>query len=295
MTAAPAPVVPTVREALAEARRAGVATLDAQRLLARALGTTRTGVIAHDERVLDDAEAARWNGWLERRAEGVPLAYLLGEKEFRGLRFEVTPDVLVPRPETELLVDWALERLADLRSDDGSDRTRPRVVDLGTGSGAIAVAIASAWPSADVAAVDVSEAALAVARRNAAANGAVVRVVASSWWSGLVDSDTGATRFDLAVANPPYIAEHHPALAELRHEPYGALVSGADGLDAIREVVAGAPVHLRPHGWLLIEHGADQAEAVRGLLHASGFDHVATRTDLAGLDRATGGRTTRAS
>ncbi|MGZ5238984.1 MAG: peptide chain release factor N(5)-glutamine methyltransferase [Caldimonas sp.] len=268
----------SVAEAIREARSRGVALLDAQLMLARLCGTTRTGVIAHNDAPLEPAVEARWSSWLERRAGGEPLAYLLGEKEFHGLMLEVTPDVLVPRPETELLVDWAAELLPDL--------TAPaRVLDLGTGSGAIALAIKQAWPPADIVASDASPAALAVARRNAVRLALDVAFVAASWWQGLEGS-----RFDLVVANPPYVADDDPALAALRHEPQSALASGSDGLDAIRAIAAGAPAHLRGGGWLLIEHGFEQAGSVRGLLSAAGLERIETRKDLAGRPRATGAR-----
>ncbi len=272
----------TVRTALAAARHRGLASIDAQRMLASLLGLTRTGVIAHDDLALDDSACERWRSWLDRRADGEPLAYLLGEKEFRGLRLAVTPDVLVPRPESELLVDWVIE-IATTAVAPASERVS--IVDLGTGSGAIAIAIGAACSGVDLTATDVSLAALAVARGNAARHGVDVRFVESSWWTGLGDG-----RFDVVVANPPYVAADHPALADLRHEPVGALVSGADGLDALRELVAGATGHLRPAAWLLLEHGADQGEPVRALLAAAGFTNVSTRRDLDGLERATGGR-----
>jgi release factor glutamine methyltransferase len=268
----------TVAAAIGQARRRGIARLDAQLMLARLLGTTRTALIAHDDRPLPADLVARWGDWLERRAGGEPLAYLLGDKEFHGLRLAVTPDVLVPRAETELLVDWAAEIL---RCTAG----QPRVVDLGTGSGAIALAIKHGHPSAEVLATDLSPAALAVARRNADRLALAVEFVESSWWQGLA-----GRRFDLAVANPPYVAEGDPALRQLRHEPRTALTPGGDGLAALADVVAGAAAHLEPGGWLLLEHGFDQAGPVRGLLDASGFSAIESRSDLAGHVRATGGR-----
>ena len=270
----------TVRAALAEARACGVALLDAQLLLARALATTRTAVIAHDERALGADERARWSAWLARRAAGEPLAYLLGEKEFHGLVLEVNADVLVPRPETELVVDWTAELLADR-----SPNLPASVVDLGTGNGAIALAVKRLRPSARVTATDVSDAALAVARRNAVRAALEVEFVAGSWWDAI-----GGRRFDVAVANPPYVAAGDPHLAELRHEPIAALTPGGDGLAAVRAIAAGAPAHLRPDGWLVVEHGFDQGAAVRRLFADSGFVAIATRCDLAGHGRATAGR-----
>jgi release factor glutamine methyltransferase len=267
----------TVAAGLAAARARGVASLDAQLLLGRLLGRTRTQLIAHDDAVLDESTVARWSNWLDRRAAGEPVAYLLGEKEFCGLRLEVTNAVLVPRPETELLVEWAVERLADTGL--------PTLLDLGTGSGAIALAVRHRMPRTKVVASDASAAALAVARRNADRLGLAIEWHAGSWWDGLDE-----LRFDLVVANPPYVAAADPALEALGHEPREALASGADGLDALRTIVAGAPAHVSPGGWLLLEHGFDQAADVQALLAAAGFDRIATRHDLAGHPRATGGR-----
>jgi release factor glutamine methyltransferase len=273
----------TVDAALAAARAAGVERLDAQLLLARTLGRPRAWLLAHGDAPLDTAAAARFDAACRRRADGVPLAYLTGRREFRGLALEVGPDVLVPRPETEHLVDWALRTLAGPLA----GVVAPRVADLGTGSGAIALAVADAAPAAHVLAVDRSAAALAVARRNGDALGLPVRWREGDWWAG-VGADEAP--FDLVLSNPPYIAAGDPHLAALVHEPAAALVSGADGLDALRTLVAGAPPHLVSGGWLLLEHGHTQAEAVAALLRARGFDAVETRADLAGRPRCTGGR-----
>jgi len=274
--------VTTVAAALAEARARGVALLDAQLLLARALATTRTALIAHDERALAPEEDGRFSAWLARRIDGEPLAYLLGEREFHGLVLEVNADVLVPRPETELVVEWAAELVAAAA---GSTAVPANVVDLGTGSGAIALAVKRLHPSARVTATDVSAAALAVARRNAARSGVAIELVEGSWWQAVA-----GRRFDVAVANPPYVAPGDPHLAALRHEPLVALTPGSDGLVALRAIAAGAPAHLAAGGWLVVEHGFDQAAAVRALLTAAGLAEVATRRDLAGLERATAGR-----
>jgi release factor glutamine methyltransferase len=195
--------------------------------------------------------------------------------------------VLVPRPETELLVDWALELLAAApgAGRDEADAGAPSVLDLGTGSGAIALALKHRQGRLAVSASDVSAAALAVARRNAARLELAVDFVESSWWQAFA-----GCRFHLAVANPPYIAAGDPHLAALRHEPRQALTPGGDGLDALRAIVAGAPAHLRPGGWLLVEHGFDQGRAVRALFEAAGLTDVGSRTDLAGHERASGGR-----
>ena len=278
----------TVRGALADARAQGIALLDAQLLLARALATTRTALIANDERRLSAEADQRWSSWLARRADGEPLAYLLGEKEFHGLVLEVNADVLVPRPETELIVDWAVELV-----DGASATTRavaPAVVDLGTGSGAIALAIKRLRPATRVTATDASAAALAVARRNAKRSGLEIETGEGSWWAAVA-----ARRFDLAVANPPYVAAGDPHLAGLRHEPLLALSPGGDGLDALRAIATGAPDHLFTGGWLVVEHGFDQGPAVRCLLAEAGLVAIATRRDLAGLERATAGRRARAA
>jgi len=274
----------TVADALREARAANVERLDAQLLLARLLNRPRSWLLAHDDAVLDTAAAAAWHALLARRAAGEPLAYLLGEKEFRGLMLKVDPRVLVPRPETEHLVDWALELL------DGAlhDRAAPRVIDLGTGSGAIAIAVRHAHPAADMTATDASEAALAVARDNAQRLGLAIRFAAGSWWSA-VPGAAGAG-FDLALSNPPYVAERDPHLAALNHEPAAALTPGGDGLGALRAIIAGAAQRLAPGGWLLVEHGFDQADAVQALLRAHGFASIETRADLAGQPRCSGGQ-----
>lgn len=269
----------TVGAALREARAQGVDRLDAQLLLARVLGRPRSWLLAHDDAALSADEAAQWQTWLARRAGGEPLAYLLGEKEFHGLMLAVDPAVLVPRPDTEVLVDWALERLA------AGGVSFPRVVDLGTGSGAIALAVKHRYAQADVTATDASPAALAVARANAARLGLALDLAEGSWWQAV-----GAQRFHLALSNPPYIAGGDPHLAALRHEPTLALTPGGDGLSALREIVAGAPEHLESGGWLIVEHGYDQADAVRGLLLQQGFVEVGTRVDLGGQPRCSGGR-----
>jgi release factor glutamine methyltransferase len=271
----------SVRQALHEARLAGVERLDAQLLLARLLGQTRSWLLGHDEVPLDAVQSEAFRAGLARLAGGEPLAYLFGEKEFHGLRLDVRAGVLVPRPDTETLVDWALELLAS-GTLPGSDT---RVLDLGTGSGAIALAVKHRMPSVQVCATDISDDALAIAGANARRLGLSVDLLASHWWQRLVNR-----RFELVLSNPPYIAEGDPHLPALAHEPHLALVSGPDGLDAIRAIVAGAPDHLAPGGWLLLEHGHDQAEAVRTLLAAAGLVDIQSRRDLPGIPRCSGGR-----
>jgi release factor glutamine methyltransferase len=275
-------VAATVDDWLARARTEGVERLDAQLLLARHLGRPRSWLLAHGEAEVPPATRPGLAADLGRRAAGVPLAYLTGEREFRGLLLRVTPAVLVPRPETEVLVDWALALLGPQGS--------AEVVDLGTGSGAIALALKHQCPSIAVTATDLSIEALEVARANADRLGLAVEFVAGPWWSPLA-----GRRFELAVCNPPYVAGDDPHLKALGHEPRAALTPEGDGLAALRIVVAGAAAHLRAGGWLLLEHGHDQGAAVRAFLAAAGFEAVETRVDLAGRERASGGRRPRSA
>jgi release factor glutamine methyltransferase len=270
-----------VAQALALARARGVDRLDAQLLLGRALGRLRAWLLAHDDAALSPQQAAAYQAQLDRRADGEPLAYLLGEKEFHGLLLQVRPGVLVPRPDTETLVDWAVELLRGPLAVPAA----PAVVDLGTGSGAIALALKHAVPAATLTAVDASADARALAADNARRLGLPLAVCAGDWWAGLDDR-----RFHLAVSNPPYVAQGDPHLGALRHEPATALVAGPQGLDDLRRIVAGAPARLEPEGWLLLEHGHDQGEAVGALLRAAGFAEIGARRDLAGITRCTGGR-----
>lgn len=277
---------PKVSDLLAQARRAGVDRLDAQRLLGLVLQQPRAWLIAHDDHALDLAQAQDFMARLAERARGVPLAYLLGEREFHGLVLRVTPDVLVPRPDTEVLVDWALEVLAQRQQVRASvaAAAAPKVADLGTGSGAIALALKHACPEAEICAVDLSPAALAVARANGQRLALPVEWLQGDWFAPLA-----GRRFDLVVSNPPYIDAGDPHLAALHAEPRSALTPGADGLAALRLLCAGAPAHLQAGGWLLVEHGFDQAAAVRMLLVAAGLTGVTTRRDLAGHERCTAG------
>lgn len=256
------------------------ARLEAQLLAAHGLGVARPWLIAHDDYGLSPRQHEDLEGLLQRRVGGEPMAYILGRRAFYDLELAVTPDVLIPRPETERLVEAALERLPPAAPS--------RLLDLGTGSGAIALVLARQRPQAQVTAVDRSAPALAVARANAQRLGLPrVRFVLSDWYAG-IEGEV----FDLIVANPPYVAGDDPHLqrGDVRFEPAGALRAGADGLAAIRVIVAGGPAHLRPGGWLLLEHGHDQAAACQALLAAAGFEAVFTLSDLAGLPRVSGGR-----
>ena len=272
----------TLVQALASAQAKGLERIDAQMLLLHALGRPDAGrawLLAHDTDALDSAAQARFAALCQRRLDGEPVAYLTGTKEFYGLALQVDARVLDPRADTETLVDWALEVLAPLAA--------PRVLDLGTGSGAIALALASALPRATVCAVDASVGALAVARANAERLALPVQFHLGDWFAGL---PACAARFDCIASNPPYIRDDDPHMAALQHEPRQALTSGADGLADIRVIVAGAPAWLVRGGWLLLEHGWDQHEAVQALLRKAGFGEVQSRQDLAGQPRCTGGR-----
>ncbi len=268
----------TIAQALAAAMALGIDRLDAQLLLLHAIGRPlhdRAWLLAHDTDALPEAAWPALSQSVGRRVAGEPLAYLVGEKEFHGLTLQVDARVLVPRPDTETLVDWTLERLAT--------STSPKVLDLGTGSGAIALALAHALPNATVQAVDASADALTVATANAARLGLTVRFTQADW---LVGAESG---YDVIVSNPPYVAADDHHLAALRHEPIGALASGMDGLDDLRRIVQDAPPHLVEGGWLLLEHGHDQAAAVQALLTERGFAEVQSRDDLAGIARCSGG------
>ena len=265
-----------IAQALAHAYALGVDRLDAQLLLAHALRRTRAWLIAHDDDPLSALQRQAYLGALAQRQAGVPVAYLVGEKEFFGLSLAVTADVLVPRPETEGLVAWALELLPT--------GPAPGLVDLGTGSGAIALALACHAPQTAVVATDASAAALDVARGNAARHELAVEFVLGNWWAPLA-----GRRFGLAVSNPPYVAGDDAHLLALAHEPRSALTPEGDGLAALREIIDGAPDHLTLGAWLLLEHGHDQGDAVRRLLQSRGFDQVSTRADLAGIPRCSGG------
>lgn len=276
-----------IAEALAQGQKsfsgAGIESpaLEAESLLAALLNKPRTHLFAWPEALLSESQQNQWQNWLERRLAGEPLAYILGRREFWSLEFEVGPQVLIPRPETETLVELALERLP-------SD-SRGSLLDLGTGSGAIAAAMAFERPLAKVVATDASEAALAMARRNFDRLGLGRVETRLGPWCQILKSDE---RFDLILSNPPYIAADDPHLEQgsLPLEPDLALVSGASGLDALEAICACAPAHLKAGGWLLLEHGYTQAQAVRQLLKMAGLREVQSWQDLSGILRISGGQ-----
>jgi release factor glutamine methyltransferase len=258
---------------------ASEARSEVQALLQSVLRVNRAYLLAHPERVLTEQEFSHYQPLLERRLQGEPLAYILGVREFFGLSFKVTSATLIPRSDTELLVELALARIASAGC---------RVLDLGTGSGAIALSIAHNRPDVEVMAVDASEAALSVAQENA--RRLEIRnasFVLGDWFSALAEQ-----RFDLIVSNPPYISanDRHLAQGDLRFEPASALASGVDGLDDIRRIISEAGAHLEPGGWLMLEHGYDQATQVRELLRGAGFENVKSDKDLAGIERVSGGQ-----
>ncbi len=270
-------LLPTLNDALHHARALGLARIDGQMLLLHTLGrplNDRAWLLTHDTDALPAPASAAFQSLCQRRAAGEPVAYLTGIKEFYGLPLHIDARVLDPRPDTEILVDWALAVLKPLHT--------PQVLDLGTGSGAIALALQHQRPDAQLLAVDASADALALAQANAQRLGLGVQFQQSHWLQGV------AGQFDAIVSNPPYIASADPHLAALIHEPLQALASGPDGLDDIRQIVAQAPAHLRPGGWLLLEHGWDQADSVRALFTVAGWCQVQSRRDLSGTERCTG-------
>lgn len=260
----------TIEEALRGSR---VEAREARLLLAAATGFSEASVVAYPERILPAQALEQFHRFVERRRKGEPVAYILGRKEFYGLEFTVNPAVLIPRPETELLVELSLQRQFS------------SVADLGTGCGAVALALKHNRPKARVVAVEASAAALVVAKRNAARFNLQIEFVHGRWLAPLAGE-----RFDLVVSNPPYVAEGDPHLADLAFEPLAALVAGPDGLAAIKEIVAAAPSHLVPGGWLMLEHGIGQEVAVRALLGQEGLEGLKTWPDLAGIPRVTGGK-----
>ena len=268
----------TLADALAEARRR-IPPAEARLLLGHLLTRPTAWLEAHREEMLTADQLAQFRAMMMRRAAGEPVAYLLGSREFYGRDFAVTPAVLIPRPETELLVEVALGKV-------GVGGTA-KILDLGAGSGCIATTLALELPAAQVTAVDVSPAALVVARRNALRLAAVVDFIESDWFSALP-----AVQFNLIVANPPYVAagDRHLAEGDLRFEPQEALTDRADGLSALRRIIAESPRWLTIGGWLFLEHGYGQGGAVSDLLHAAGFVGIEQHCDLAGIVRVSGGR-----
>lgn len=266
-------------------QRAPVEQLEARMLIGHVTQLTRVQLITQSERALSDAEATQLNTLFQRRVAGKPMAYLLGEREFFGLTFKVDPAVLIPRPDTELLVELALQHLPH----DG------RVLDMGTGSGAIAIAIAHTRRDAQVTALDVSENALRVAQSNAQNNQVEVEFLRSDWFTSLAEQ-VAEQQFDLIVSNPPYIVagDRHLSEGDLRFEPIDALTDHADGLSALRIISNQAADYLSEDGWLLMEHGYDQAEAVRDLLKQDGYTEVQSWRDLANIERVSGGKKSRA-
>jgi len=278
----------TIQEALSGS---GLEAREARLLLVEATGFSQAAVLAFQEKQLPAEAEKLFAQFVSRRAKGEPIAYIVGRKEFYGIDLAVNPAVLIPRPETELLVDLALQHdfsnMADLGTGSGAIAiaVKKTVLDLGTGSGAIALAIKRHRPAARVVAVEASAAALAVAQRNAVKHGLDVEFRHGRWFEPVAGE-----RFDLIVGNPPYVAAADPHLEALRFEPRQALVAGHDGLDAIREIASAARVHMSPGGWLLLEHGQGQENAVRALLQAAGLGEIATWPDLAGIPRVSGGR-----
>lgn len=256
------------------------ARIEVQSLLQGVLRVNRAWLLTHPEQALAADRLAQYMALFERRLNGEPIAYLLGEREFYGLLFKVTPATLIPRPETELLVELALQRIPQ--------QGACRVLDLGTGSGAIALSIAHARPDAEVVAVDASPDALEVALHNTHTHHlANVRLLLSDWYAALQDE-----RFDMIVSNPPYVAagDVHLTRGDVRFEPAYALASGTHGLDDIRRICSAAAAHLNPEGWLIFEHGYDQAAQVRELLQQFGLVEIFSARDLAGIERVSGGR-----
>lgn len=271
-------IAPDVGAALGWARKR-IAVSEARILLRHVLQCPFARLAAWPESVLDLAEWDQFRMLVERREAGEPIAYLVGEREFYGHAFMVSPAVLIPRPESELLVELALARFGD--------KPRTRVLDLGTGSGALAITLSKELPEAEVTAVDRSREALLVAMANAVRLKASVSFVQSDWFTGV-----SGDRYQLIVANPPYVASGDPHLeqGDVRFEPATALASGPEGLDDLAEIAAQAPAHLEPGGWLFVEHGYNQACRVRGLLTDAGFSAIASYRDLAGIERVTGGQ-----
>jgi release factor glutamine methyltransferase len=277
----------TVGEALSDAKRS-IERRDAEYLLSHLLGTSRASIIAHSDRQIGPATAARFRQWVAARADGKPVAQILGVREFYGRDFAIDEHVLIPRPETETLVEQALARISKQKSLKTPANRRLSILDLGTGSGIVAITVKLEAPDCEVVAVDASAAALRNARANAATLNAPVRFLDSNWY-GALDGQC----FDVIVSNPPYVAVDDPHLSrgDLRFEPMMALTDQSpDGLASIRAITAGASVHLRPNGWLMLEHGYNQAATVRQLMGEARLTAVQSTRDLAGIERVTSGQ-----
>ncbi len=281
--------MPTIANSLSKARAAGLERLDADLLLLHALQTAMPGqklrrswLLAHDGDLLTPIVDSHFQQLLMRRCAGEPLAYIVGHKEFFGLDLRVDPRVLVPRPDTETLVEWALACLDDMLAHQPGQALR--LLDLGTGSGAIALAIKQGRPQVAVDAVDASAEALTLARSNASDLGLELNWLHGSWFEPV------GQRYHVIVSNPPYVQDNDPHLPDLTHEPIAALISGPDGLHDIRQIIASAAIHLEPGGWLLLEHGFDQGHRVKDLLQAAGLQNIAARHDLGGHWRCSGGQ-----
>ncbi len=275
--------VPTISQALLQAKTLGLDPLDAQLLLLHTIGRpphSRAWLVSHNHDLLSATDQAEFKSLVRRRATGEPLAYVTGHKEFFGLDLTVDARVMIPRPDTETLVEWALDTLAK----SPLPVEQLDVLDLGTGSGAIALALKATQPALRVSAIDRSEQALVLARENSMRLQLDVSFHQGSWLDGT------AQCYHLIVSNPPYIAAQDQHLVALGHEPRQALVSGTDGLDDIRRIISQAPAHLQPGSWLLLEHGYDQAAEVRNLLQQADFVDVQSRPDLGGIERCSGGR-----
>jgi release factor glutamine methyltransferase len=274
-----------VQEALLQAQAQGLPRLEAEMLLLHALSQSshaRAWLLTHELQVLDQTQIEQFQKFTQRRLKLEPMAYILGYKEFFGLTLHINNQVLDPRPDTETLVIWALDTLDTALST--KLKTPRAVMDLGTGSGAVALAIQHARPDVDVQALDCSAAALELAQLNAQQLDLSVKFRQGYWLDGVLDT------FDLIVSNPPYIPLGDAHLTSLRYEPTLALISGADGLHAIKQIVSSAAACLKPGGWLLLEHGFDQAPTTRHLLAEAGFEYVQSRKDLAGIERCSGGQ-----
>lgn len=279
-----------IYEALDWAKSLGIDVFDRQVILLHCLGQlnyNKAFLISHDHDIITQQQIDDYKALIHRCQRGEPVAYLTGYKEFYGLEFKVTPATLIPRPDTETLVQWAIDTV------DAKKHQTVNILDLGTGSGCIAISLKNALPTSQVWATDISPQALEVAKVNAAAHTVAdapnIHFRLGSWFEALEPGEN-QLKFDLIVSNPPYIAEYDPHLAALQYEPYSALVGGASGLSAYTQILRSAPKHLHPEGWILFEHGYNQGEEIRRLFEEFGFESIQSRNDLAGICRCTGGR-----